>query len=60
MTKQTLYQHATVVMKVIIDKMIQLSEETYNFNTPLDKHWDDIDSSIILLRCKWTKEFLAI
>jgi hypothetical protein len=52
MNKNTLYQHATLVMKVIIDKMILLSEETLNFNTPLDKHWLDSDSAIILLTGK--------
>lgn len=49
MSKETLYQHASAQMRAIIDKMISLSEEAVNFNSPKDTHWADADKTTILL-----------
>ena len=49
MSNETLYQHASAQMRVIIEKMIALSEEAVNFNSPKDTHWADADKTTILL-----------
>lgn len=49
MSNETLYQHASAQMRLIINKMITLSEEALNFNSPTEEHWSDIDNSTILL-----------
>ena len=49
MDNQTLYQHATLQMRLIIDKMINLAERTANFHVPTAAQWMDNDESTILL-----------
>lgn len=45
----TLYQHATLKMREIINIMLELSEETAGFCQPNDSHFADSDKSKILL-----------
>ena len=49
MSNETLYQHASLQMRAIIDMMITLSEEAVNFNSPRNEHWSDINKTTILL-----------
>ena len=46
---ETLYQHATVKMREIIDIMLNLSQETANFHNPTAEHFADLDKATILL-----------
>lgn len=52
MDNQTLYQHATMQMRLIIDKMINLAEQTANFHAPTTAQWANHDDSTILLSGK--------
>lgn len=47
--KETLYQHATVKMREIIDIMLQLTKETGEFHNPTREHFSDDDKSTVLL-----------
>lgn len=49
MSNETLYQHTASQMRLIIDLMIGLSEESKNFNAPSDSSWLNDDKSIVLL-----------
>ncbi|MGI2881087.1 hypothetical protein ACRTDO_09760 [Vibrio furnissii] len=46
---ETLYQHATVKMKEIIDVMLTLSQETVNFHQPEEHHFENEEEATILL-----------
>lgn len=46
---ETLYQHATIKMREIIEIMLTLSQETVNFHNPNDTHFSNLDKATILL-----------
>lgn len=46
---ETLYQHATVKMREIIDIMLQLSKETGEFHNPKPDHFSSEDKATVLL-----------
>lgn len=49
MNRETLYQHARENMKIIVARLLELSEITHNFSTPPDDIWKNDDDSIMLL-----------